>query len=447
MSTLFFQMFIIILLVVINGIFAMSEIALVSVRKALLQRKARSGDQGAQAALELAENPNRFLSTVQVGITLIGILSGAFGGATIAEMLAKWLVNIPFLSDYAEGISFAIVVIIITYLQLVIGELIPKRIGLNTPEKISTMVSRPMKVLSRITSPIVNVLSASTEIGFKLLGFKTSDAPSVTEEEVKLLLHQGTQIGIFEEVEQDLVESVFRLADRRVDAIMTPHTEIEWLNLDDPFEEIQQKIIDSPYSHFPLAQGNLDNIVGILLLKDFLLATRNGSRPDLLQLAIPPVFVPESMPALKVLESFKSSRNQLALVIDEYGGMLGIVTMFDILKSIVGNFPQSGEVDSEMAVQREDGSWLLDGKLPIDELKEMFAIDELPDEERMGYQTLGGFMMSQLGKIPSEGNTYQWKKYLFEVMDMDANRVDKVMLSIEEEVLESTGYIHPSETE
>ena len=447
MSTLFFQIIIIILLVITNGVFAMSEIALVSVRKARLQRKARSGDQGAQTALELAENPNRFLSTVQIGITLIGILSGAFGGATIAEMLAKWLVTVPYIGQYAEGLSFAIVVIIITYLQLVIGELIPKRIGLNTPEKISTMVSRPMKVLSGITSPIVNVLSASTEIGFKLLGFKSSDAPSVTEEEVKLLLHQGTQIGVFEEAEQDLVESVFRLADRRVDAIMTPHTEIEWINLDDPFEDIQQKIIDSPYSHFPIAQGNLDNIVGILLLKDFLLATRNGSQPDLKKLVIPPVFVPESMPALKVLEAFKSSRNQLALVIDEYGGMLGIVTMFDILKSIVGNFPQSGEVESEMAIQREDGSWLLDGKLPIDELKEMFSIDELPDEDRLGYQTLGGFIMSQLGKIPAEGNTYEWKKYHFEVVDMDANRVDKVMLYIDNSEPEVNGYIHPDETD
>ncbi|MBI9050694.1 MAG: HlyC/CorC family transporter [Anaerolineaceae bacterium] len=447
MSNLFVQFIIIIFLVAINGVFAMSEIALVSVRKARLQRKARNGDPAAIAALELSETPNRFLSTVQVGITLIGILSGALGGATIAEALAKLINNVPMLAEYSDGISLTLVVAMITYLQLVFGELIPKRIGLNTPERISIMVSRPMKVLSKIVAPIVNLLSASTELGLRMLGYKTDDSPMVTEEEVKLLLHQGTQIGIFEEVEQDLVESIFRLADRRVDAIMTPHTEIEWLNLDDPFEEIQQKIIDSPYSHFPIAQGNLDNIVGILLLKDFLLATRNGSQPDLKRLVIPPVFVPESMPALKVLESFKSSRNQLALVIDEYGGMLGIVTMFDILKSIVGNISQSGEKESEMAVERSDGSWLLDGKLPIDELKEMFSIEELPDEDRMGYQTLGGFIMSQLGKIPSEGNTYQWKKYLFEVIDMDANRVDKVMLAFNEEIIEQTGYIHPNENE
>ena len=442
MSNIFVQFIIIILLVVINGVFAMSEIAMVSVRKARLQRKARSGDKSAQTALELAESPTRFLSTVQVGISLIGILSGALGGATIAEALAKVLDTIPWMAEYSHGISLAVVVALITYLQLVFGELIPKRIGLNTPEQIAIRVSIPMKVLSRITSPIVTLLSNSTELGLRLFGFHTDDSPMVTEEEVKLLLHQGTQIGIFEEVEMDLVESIFRLADRRVDAIMTPHTDLEWINLNDSYEEIQAKVIASPYSHFPVADGNLDNVIGILLIKDFLLATRNGSQPDLKKLLVPAVFVPESMPALKVLESFRSSKNQLALVIDEYGGMLGMVTLFDILKAIVGSIPQFGEKESEMVVQRADGTWLLDGKLPIDELKELFTIDELPDEERMGYQTLGGFLMSQLGKIPSEGNSYQWKRFLFEVMDMDANRVDKVLLTIEADEADVDSYSH-----
>jgi putative hemolysin len=437
MNIIFSQIIIIILLVLINGIFAMSEIALVSVRKARLQRKAKNGDRSAQTALDLAENPNRFLSTVQVGISLIGILSGALGGATLAEELAKVLTPIPYIGEYSNGFAMAIVVGLITYLQLVFGELIPKRIGLNTPEEISIKVSRPMKLLSRITSPIVTLLSASTDLGLRVMGYHTNDSPMVTEEEVKLLLHQGTQIGIFEEVEQDLVESVFRLADRRVEVIMTPHTDIEWIDLEDPFEEIQKMIIDSPYSHFPVAEGSLDNILGILLVKDFLLATRNGSQPDIRRLLLPPVFVPESMPALKVLESFRSSKTQLALVIDEYGGMLGLVTLFDILKAIVGNIPQTGEQESEMAVQRSDGSWLLDGKLPIDELKEMFSIDALPDEERLGYQTLGGFIMSELGKIPSEGNSCVWKNFIFEVVDMDANRVDKVLLTVNPSVTET----------
>ena len=445
MSTLLSQLVIIILLVLINGVFAMSEIALVSVRKARLQRQARNGDKSAQTALDLAENPNRFLSTIQVGISLIGILSGALGGATIAEELSKIIAPIPWVGQYANGVSLAVVVTLITYLQLVFGELIPKRIGLNTPEEISLRVSIPMKVLSKITSPIVTLLSGSTEIGLRLMGYHTDDSPMVTEEEVKLLLHQGTQIGVFEEVEQDLVESVFRLADRRVDAIMTPHTEIDWIDLEDPFEEIQQSIIESTYSHFPVAEGSLDNIVGILVIKDFLLATRNGSQPDIRSLLLPPVFVPESMPALRVLESFRSSKSQIALVIDEYGGMLGLVTLFDILKAIVGNIPQMGEQESPLAVQRADGTWLLDGKLPIDELKEMFVIEELPDEDRMGYQTLGGFIMSQLGKIPSEGNTYDWKNYHFEVLDMDANRVDKVLLTVEQEVTEMDTLLHPFE--
>jgi putative hemolysin len=445
MSNLFVQFIIIILLVVLNGIFAMSEIAMVSVRKARLHRKARSGDKSAQTALELAENPTRFLSTVQVGITLIGILSGALGGATLASSLAKVFAGIPLIAEYSDGIALTIVVATITYMQLVFGELIPKRIGLNSPENIAIKVSVPMKALSKITAPIVTLLSSSTEIGLRIFGFKSDESPMVTEEEIKLLLQQGTKIGIFEEVEHDLVESVFRLADRRVDAIMTPHTDLEWINLNDPFDEIQEKIIASPYSHFPVAEGNLDNIIGILLLKDFLLATRNGLEPDLKKLLVPPVFVPESMPALKVLESFRSSKNQLALVIDEYGGMLGMVTLFDILKAIVGSIPQDGEKESEMIVQRNDGSWLLDGKLPIDELKEIFTIDELPDEERMGYQTLGGFIMSQLGKIPTEGNRYQWKQYLFEVMDMDANRVDKVLLTIEAEEPDGNGFSHPIE--
>jgi putative hemolysin len=447
MSNIFVQFIIIILLVVINGVFAMSEIAMVSVRKARLQRKARSGDKSAQTALELAENPTRFLSTVQVGISLIGILSGALGGATIAEALAKVLDTLPWswIADYSHGISLAIVVALITYLQLVFGELIPKRIGLNTPEQIAIRVSIPMQVLSRITSPIVTLLSNSTELGLRLFGFHTDESPQVTEEEVRLLLHQGTQIGIFEEVEMDLVDSIFRLADRRVDAIMTPHTDMEWINIYDSFDEIQAKVIASPYSHFAVAEGNLDNVIGILLIKDFLLATRNGSQPDLKKLLVPAVFIPESMPALKVLESFRSSKNQLALVIDEYGGMLGMVTLFDILKAIVGSIPQFGEKENEMVVQRTDGSWLLDGKLPIDELKELFTIDELPDEERMGYQTLGGFIMSQLGKIPSEGNIYQWKHFQFEVMDMDFNRVDKVLLTIETNEAEVDSFAHSLE--
>lgn len=418
----------ILLLILANGLFAMSEIALVSARKVRLQQRAAEGNAGAQAALELAETPNRMLSTIQVGITLIGILSGAFAGATLANSLAGWLAGIPWLAPYSQALSLAVVVIAITYLSLVAGELIPKRLALGNPERIAMAMARPMKALSGLASPLVRLLSASTDLGLRLLGVKQQIEPPITEEEIKVLIEQGTQSGVFKESEQDIVEGVFRFADRTVDSIMTPHTEITWLDLEDPFEENLKIVIESQHSLYPVARASLDDCQGVLQARDLLASNLCGEQVDLTSLLKAPLFVPESMPALKALEEIKKSGSAVALVIDEYSGVVGMVTLFDILDAIVGDIPgEWGDLEPQ-AVQRPDGSWLLDGFMRIDDLKELLNLKELPDEGRVGYLTLGGFVMSQIGSIPRAGQSFRWGDLSFEVMDMDGRRVDKVLV-------------------
>jgi len=428
------ELIIVLLLILANGFLSMSEIALVSARKVRLQQRAEDGARGAKTALALANQPNRFLSTVQIGITLVGVLTGAFGGATIAEELAKPLERIPAIASYAETIAFAFVVLLITYFTLVLGELIPKRIGLNEPERVAEVVAGTMRVLSVITGPIVSLLSASTDFGFRLLGIRPSSEPPVTEDEIKVLMEQGTQVGVFEEAEMDMVGSVFRLGGRRVDAMMTPRTEIVWLDLDLPFEDNLRLVLESGYSQFPVARDNLDNVIGVLRVKDLLLYLAGADQPvDIKALARPPLFVPESTPALKVLANMRTSGDNVSLVIDEYGGLQGMVTLNDIMQSIVGIIAgEGGELQPEI-VRREDGSLLLDGLLAIDEFKELVDVDVLPDEERVGYQTLAGFVVSQMGAIPTAGQSFEWNGWRFEVLDMDGKRVDKLLAMPAEE--------------
>lgn len=426
MQTLF-EILIIFLLLILNGVFSMTELAMISARKVRLQQRAEDGDRAAKQALDLAENPNRLLSTIQVGITLISVLTGALGGATLAERLSLVLSQVGWLAPYASGVSVAIVVILTTYFSLVIGELIPKRLAMNNPEKVAVSVAGPMRFLSGLTSPIVSLLSASTDAGLRLLGVKPSAEPPVTEEEIKVLMEQGTQVGVFEVAEQDMVESVFRLGERYIDAIMTPRTEIEWLDLDEPYEELLQQVLNSRHTRFPVASGSLDNVIGILQARDLLIAHNANGKANIEELMAPPLFVPDSMAALKVLEMIKSSGVHVALVIDEYGGLLGMVTLYDILTAIVGEIPTEGLEAEPEIVQREDGSWLLDGLLAIDEFKDLLDLDDLPEEDRVGYQTLGGFVMSQIGSIPTAGQHFEWGNYRFEVMDMDGRRVDKVL--------------------
>lgn len=420
----------ILLLILANGLFAMSEMAVVSARKARLEQWAEEGNGRARAALALSQAPNRFLSTVQIGITLVGILSGAFGGATLAERLGAQLSRVPWIGDSGPAVALALVVLLITYLSLVFGELVPKRLALNNPERIAVGVAVPMRVLAAITAPVAHVLALSTEGVFRLLGIQPSTEPPVTEEELKVMLQQGTEAGIFEEAEQDMVENVFRLNDRRVSAVMTPHPDIVWLDVNEPPAELRRKIIASAYSRFPVCRGDLDNLLGIVRTKDLLARALNDQPLDLLNCLRSPLFVPEGMPASKVLQLFRNSKTHIALVIDEYGSIQGLVTLKDLLEAIVGEITPGIAFDNEPeVVQREDGSWLVDGMLPIDEFKELFDLEMLPDEERSGYQTLGGFVMSQLGRIPQAGDHFEWQALHFEVMDMDERRVDKVLVA------------------
>ncbi|MCG3160863.1 MAG: hypothetical protein JMDDDDMK_01939 [Acidobacteria bacterium] len=418
----------IILLLIANGVFAMSEIAVVSSRRARLQQRAER-DAGARAALDLANAPDRFLSTVQIGITLIGILAGAFGGATIAEHLVGYFERIPAIARYSGAISLGLVVLVITYFSLVVGELVPKRLGLNNPEKIAARIARPMQFLSRLAWPAVRALSASSNFLLRLLKAKPSDEPPITEEEVKLLIDQGTEAGVFEETEQDLVENIFRLPDQKVPALMTPRLDIVWLDIEAPIEETRQRIINSPYSRTPVCQGALDNILGIVKAKDLLSRVLAGEPFDLRAALRQPLYVPETRTALQLLELFKGSATHIAMVVDEHGAIEGLVTMNDVLEAIVGDLPApSGEVES-YAVQRDDGSWLLDGRISIAEFKELFSLDTLPREEDGGYHTLAGFIITYLGRLPSASDYFVWDDLKIEVVDMDRRRVDKVLVS------------------
>ncbi|MDZ8258408.1 hemolysin family protein [Nostoc sp. ChiQUE01b] len=428
MSSITFEILIILVLIIANGVFSMSEMAIVSARKVRLQQLANQGDAKAMAALKLAESPNHFLSTVQVGISLIGILTGAFGGATIANRLAVYVRLVPLLAPYSEPISFGIVVLIITYLSLIIGELVPKRLALNNPERIASTVAIPMRALSAIASPMVYLLSASTDLILRVLGITASTEPQVTEEEIKILIEQGTEAGTFEEAEQDMVERVFRLGDRPVSYLMTPRPDIVWLDLDDSAEENRQKMVDSAYSRYPVCQGGLDNVLGVIPVTDLLARSFRGEPLDLTIGLRQPVFVPESTRGLKVLELFKQTITHMALVVDEYGVIQGLVTLNDIMSEIVGDVPSMDGQDQPQAVQREDGSWLLDGMLPVEEFLELFGMEEWESEERGSYQTLGGFVITHLGRIPAAADHFEWQSMRIEVMDMDGNRVDKVLV-------------------
>ena len=431
-SNAFLEISILLLLILANGVLAMAEIAVVSARKVRLKRRADKGDRKAKTALELAEEPNQFLATIQIGITLVGTLAGAFGGTTVARKLATLLEDLPYIGPYAQTISVSVVVVIITYLSLVIGELAPKRLALNNAEKVAASLAPIMQTLSKITAPLVNLLDTSTDLVVKLLGVKPSDEPALTPEELKTFLDLGTKTGVIEETEQEMIESVMRLDERRIGAVMTPRPEIIWLDLDEPPEKLREIIAQSEHSRFLVVQDGLDNVVGILRVKELFSKEKKNQKEvryhaeDLQELLHPPLFVPESMSILRALELFKQQSTHIALVTDEYGIIQGMVTHHDILEAIVGFIP-ADEYEEPLSIQREDGSWLLDGMMPTDELKELLDLKELPNEET-NYQTVSGLIMSQLGSIPSEGQFFEWDNLCFEVVDMDVRRVDKVLV-------------------
>lgn len=428
MQEIGFEIFLIFVLLVLNGIFAMSEIAIVSARRIRMRKLAEEGNFGAKTAIELAESPDRFLSTVQIGITLIGIVAGAYGGTSLSANLVPFFKQISFLSAYAEGVSFSLVILFITYFSLVIGELVPKNIALMAPEKIAVLMSRPMKLISKVTSPFVWLLSFSTMTIIKLFRLGSGTETSVTEEEIKAIIAQGTTEGVIDETEQELMESVIRLDDQRITALMTQRNYIGWIDLSDTAEKIKQKILESNFSRLLVCSGDLDNVKGFVKAKDLLNNLLSGQPLDLESSLKQPLFVPESKTALEVLESFQESLTHIAVVVDEFGQTQGVITTNDILEAIVGDLPQQG-VRNESAVQREDGSWLLDARLSVAEFSDILGLTKLPLDEKGVYETLAGFMIKRLGKLPAVAEKFEWDNYVFEVVDMDGKRVDKVLVS------------------
>ena len=424
------NIFFIFVLFLLNAVFAMYEIAMVSSKKTRLVTRAEDGLKGASAALELLQDPDQqYLSAIQIMITMIDTLAGGIGGARLSQPLAEIFRRINWLAPFADTVALILVVISITYFSIVIGELIPKRIAVSKPEDVVTRLSPMIKVLSRVVRPLTRLLSASTNLGIKLLNIDVTKEPAITEEELKGYIQEGRQTGVFDEAEQTMVDGVFRLSDRRVDAIMTPHTEVVWINLDDDNETIVREMMGSSYSRLPVAHGDLDRSVGIIDTKDLLGVDIHNAQFNLEDYIREPLFFPGNMQAVKAFEQFRETGIHHALVLDEYGGVEGFVTLYDVLESIVGDIPLDEHDKDQDVVQRSDGTWLVDGLIPIDELKEIMDVDELPEEDKAGFQTLSGFVMNQLGRIPKTGAVFDWDHWRFEVVDMDGHRVDRVLVT------------------
>jgi putative hemolysin len=419
------EILIVLALIVLNGFFALSEMAVVSSRRARLQQYAIEGKRGAAAALKLADDPSGFLSTVQIGITVIAILSGAYGEAALAAPLATVLADVPYIGPHASAISTGVVISSIAFISLIVGELVPKRLALRNPEGLACMVAGPMRVLSKVAAPIVGLLRWVMELVLKLFSKPSADDPRMTEEEVKTLIAEGTEAGVFEPAEKEMLEGVLRLADRSVRSIMTPRPDVVWLDLEDSTAEVYDTIAESGHSRFPVGSSDMDNIIGIIHTKDILEQTRAGAPLDLKSACRDPVYIHEGTPILKLLESFRASTVHMAVVLDEHGAVQGIVTPTDILVAIAGDLPER-EDDMPSAVKRADGSWLLDGQMPVHEVERALQVRGLSAYEHE-FTTLAGFVLYELGHIPVPGETFDWGNWCFEVVDLDGRRIDKVM--------------------
>ncbi|MEM9808219.1 MAG: hemolysin family protein [Cyanobacteria bacterium P01_D01_bin.56] len=420
------NLLIVLALIIANGVFAMSELAVVSARKVRLEQAALKGDRKAQAALKLAKRPDNFFSTVQVGITLISIISGAFGGQALSAPVAQLLSSIG-LARYADTLAFPLVVAMITYLSLILGELVPKQLALTMPEAIAKVIAGPMSLLSKLAAPIVALLSFSTNLVVRLLNIQQDQGPSVTEAEIRAFIQQGTEEGTLEVAEREIMERVFRLGDRSVTAIMTPRPDITWLDLEDTPEENQRKVIASRYRRLPVCQGSLDNNLGLISVNSLLNRALDQEPLDLTVGLEQPLVIPELSRSLPLLEQFKRSRVHTALVVDEYGVIQGLVTLWDILEALVGDAPALDET-SDKPYQREDGSWLLGGMMNIEAAYSCLGLNDFPDKTA-SYYTLGGLVIHQLGRIPKATDRFEWRGFTVEVMDMDGNRVDKVLFT------------------
>jgi putative hemolysin len=414
-------------LILLNGFFAMSELAVVSARKIRLQQMAEEGRRGAAVALALQEDPSRFLSTVQIGITLIGVINGAVGGATLAARLGPWIDGLPGMEGYGQEVALALVVIAITYLSLIAGELVPKRIALNNAEGIATFAAPIMRGLSKATAPFVWLLGASTEAMLKLLRVPEKPEQTVTEEEVKSLIAEGTASGVFDPDEKRMIEGVMRLADRTVRSIMTPRPEVMWLDIDDQLDNIKRDIRDSGHSRLPVCRGDLDDVLGIVHTKDLLHRMLEGDALDLRPAVRDALVVHDGTEVMRLMELFKQSGEQMAVVVDEYGSVEGIATLTDVLEGIAGELPDIGDEDADI-VRRADGSLLIDGMMAVEEVEAHLGLKSLRDEES-GYHTLAGFLLFKFGHIPTAGEMVEHDGYRFEVVDMDGRRIDKVLVS------------------
>ncbi|AWK88924.1 hemolysin family protein [Azospirillum thermophilum] len=429
------ELLVIVLLILLNAFFAMSEMALVSARRARLQQLVEDKrSKGARVALELADNPGHFLSTVQVGISLTGIIAGAYGGATLADRLGVFLdESVPSVAPYGRQVAFALVVAAITYFSLIIGELVPKRMALVNAERIASAVARPMRLVATVAAPVVWFLGASTDAVLKLFRLPTTREQTVTEEEVKSLIKEGTQSGVFEPAERKMIEGVMHLSDRTVRSIMTPRPDLMWLDLSDPAETLAREIRDSGYSRFPVCRGDVDELQGIVAAKDLLNRALSGQPFDLRAALTKPLVVHDGTPVFRLLELFKQTSAQMAVVVDEYGSVEGVATLTDIMEAIAGELPDLGE-ESDGAVQREDGSWLVDGMTPVEEVESLIGVRDLRGEG--DFHTIAGFMLDHLGHIPQAAEHFFWNGIRFEVIDMDGRRIDKVLIQRNEEVSE-----------
>ncbi|MBL9137367.1 MAG: HlyC/CorC family transporter [Verrucomicrobiales bacterium] len=428
MNQIFWEIFIIFALFLANGVFAMAEIAVVSARKARLRRLAEQGHGKARVALELAESPNRFLSTVQIGISLVGIISGAYGGSTFSAKLAPWIAKADPLAPYADKLAFGIVVAVIAYFSLVLGELVPKRFGLSAPESIAMYVARPMAWLSKLAAPLVGFLSVSTETLLRLLGFKPEKEVAVSEEEVRVMMQEGVRAGAFNRIESQIVHGALELDRLPVREIMTPRPKIIWLNQEDPHEMIWHKIVVSRHSHFPVYFEHRDRVIGTVSVKAIYAHVAAGLPIKLKDLAVSPLVVPETQLVLQLVETFKQSGKHIALVTDEFGGIVGLVTLNDVVEALVGEFATSDERAKPEARKRDDGTWLIDASIDIESVERAIPGLKLGERGSSDYQTLAGFLLKHLGSVPKEGQTLTSQGYVFEVLDMDGHRIDKVLV-------------------
>ncbi len=411
----------------------MSELAVVSSKRMRLEKLSENGSRGARAALNLANNPSRFLSTVQVGITLIGIFNGAFGEASLVERLTPTVATVPLLADYAREIALGIVVIGITFASIVLGELVPKRIAMQHPEAVATIIAAPMQILSRIMGPFVRILSVTTEFILRLMGFHKPKDDQVTEEEIAGMLKEGADAGMFEKTEHDIVTRALRLDDVRIAALMTPRADLEFIDLNETVEQNLAKIAATPYSRFPVYRGDRTQVIGIVHAGDLFEQVIRGnslSKVDIAAVTKPALYMPESVSAMDLLETLKKNRSEIALVVDEYGEIEGMVTLSDVMGALVGEVSIVDDPQDADAIQREDGSWLVDGGVSFDRFRDIFSTEvRFPEESAGVYHTLAGFVLTQLGHIPKATDYFEWNGYRFEVVDMDRHRIDRLMVT------------------